>query len=79
VSYHVPPVHSPDAINIVRDEMFELLRVKWDLRWYFLSPFEFPDGSPQDMNYRVLGATMTNDDEVVSDYAGQLFLNTERD
>ena len=65
-SYHVPHLNAPEATSIVRDEIFESLRVKWDLRWYFLSTHEMPDGSAQDLEHPILGITVANNDEVVS-------------
>lgn len=65
-SYHVPAMNSPDVSAIIRDQMLESLRVKWDLRWYFLSPDQLPNGHPLIPPGSISGICTANDDEMVS-------------
>jgi hypothetical protein len=65
-SYHVPMTNSPDVSAVIRDQMLESLRVKWDLRWYFLSPNQLPNGYPLTPAGSISGICTTNDDEIVS-------------
>jgi hypothetical protein len=70
MSYHLSPIRAPDATAIVRDEMFETLRTKWDLRWYFLHTDEYPDCSILYPPGTVIGLTAVNNQEMVSGLGG---------
>jgi hypothetical protein len=71
-SYHAPASYSPEAAAVVRDEMLESLRVKWDMRWYFLANHESHELVPTDPPGLFLGLTSLNYMEMVRNFTWKL-------
>lgn len=72
-SYHAPDSYTPEAAAIVRDEILEILRVKWDLRWYFMAPDESPNLDHVNPSGSILGLACLNNLEMVSSLCGNCF------
>lgn len=65
-SYSALPGRTPDVAAAVRDQMLDDLLQTWDLRWYFLSAWEYPDCSRMDPPGHVMGFCAANEDQIVS-------------